>query len=70
MSQQEQTKELPIDELRSQLEGEVILPDDGPYEEARRVFFKGFDRTPLAVAQPANADDVAQVVSTARDASV
>ncbi len=70
MSQPEQTKELPIDELRAKLDGELIAPDDGTYEEARRVFFKGFDRTPLAVARAANADDVATVVNTARDAGL
>src|SRR5689334_6332110 len=64
---QSQTKELPIDELRSQLQGELIAPDDGGYDEARQVFFKGYDRTPLAVARVANTDDVARVVNAARD---
>jgi FAD/FMN-containing dehydrogenase len=67
MSQSPQSKELPIDELRSQLEGELIAPGDGGYDEARQVFFKGYDRTPLAVARVANADDVAKVVNVARD---
>ena len=70
MSQPEQTKELPIDELRSQLQGEVIAPDDGGYDDARQVFFKGFDRTPIAVARAANDDDVAKVVNTAREAGL
>src|SRR3954452_17716611 len=67
MSQSPQTKDLPIDDLRSQLDGELIAPDDDSYDEARQVFFKGFDRTPLAVARAANADDVAKVVNAARD---
>jgi FAD/FMN-containing dehydrogenase len=70
MSQPEQTKELPIEELRSELDGELIVPDDGAYEEARRVFFKGYDRTPLAVARAAHAADVSKVVTTARDAEL
>ncbi len=70
MSQPEQTKDLPIDELRSELDGELIAPDDGAYEKARRVFFKGYDRAPLAVARTAHAADVAKVVTTARDAGL
>src|SRR5882757_9399527 len=67
MSQLPQTKELPIDELRTQLDGQLIAPDDGAYDEARQVFFKGFDRTTVAVARVANADDVAKVVTAARE---
>src|SRR5215203_788962 len=70
MSQSPETTDLPIDDLRSQIEGEVIAPDDGGYDEARHVFFKGYDRTPLAVARAANADDVATVVTAARDAGL
>ena len=70
MSQSPETKDLPIDDLRSQLEGEVIAPDDGGYDEARHVFFKGFDRTPLAVARAASADDVSKVVTAARDSGL
>jgi FAD/FMN-containing dehydrogenase len=70
MSQQEQTRELPIEDLRSQLDGELITPDDGAYEDARHVFFKGIDRTPLAVARAANAGDVATVVNAARESGV
>jgi FAD/FMN-containing dehydrogenase len=64
------TKDLPIDDLRSQLGGELITPEEGAYDEARRVFFKGYDRRPLAVARVANADDVAKVVSAARESGL
>ncbi len=70
MSQQEQTKELPIEELRSQLEGEVITSADDSYDQARRVFLKGIDRAPLAVTRPLNAADVARVVNVAREADL
>src|SRR6188472_1330137 len=40
MSQQPQTKDLPIDGLRADLAGTVIAPDDQPYDGARQVFFK------------------------------
>jgi FAD/FMN-containing dehydrogenase len=50
-----------------ELNGEVIAPDDPSYDEARHVFFKGFDRRPAAIARVAGADDVSRVVSVARD---
>jgi FAD/FMN-containing dehydrogenase len=63
----EQAQDIPTDDLRSQLEGEVITPDDSSYDEARQVFFKGIDRRPLAVARVAGAEDVAAVVNAARE---
>src|SRR5215217_7417108 len=62
----EQAQEIPTDDLRSQLQGELITPEDPSYDDARQVFFKGWDRHPLAVARVANADDVAAVVNAAR----
>jgi FAD/FMN-containing dehydrogenase len=64
------TKDLPIDDLRSQLRGELITLEDGAYDEARQVFFKGIDRRPLAVARVAGAGDVAKVVSAARESGL
>src|SRR5262245_36961768 len=66
-STSEQAQEIPTDEVRSQLQGELITPADAAYDEARHVFFKGFDRRPLAVAQVAGSDDVAAVVNAARE---
>jgi FAD/FMN-containing dehydrogenase len=66
----EQAQDIPTDDLRSQLDGELITPDDSSYDEARQVFFKGFDRRPLAVARVAGADDVARVVTAARDSGL
>jgi FAD/FMN-containing dehydrogenase len=63
----EQAQDIPTDDLGSQLDGELITPQDGAYDEARQVFFKGIDRRPLAVAQVAGADDVARVVTAARE---
>src|SRR5262245_15074667 len=54
-------------DLRSQIDGELITPDDASYDEARQVFLKGYDRRPLAVAQVAGAADVARVVTAARE---
>ncbi len=63
----DQVHEIPIDDLRAQLEGELITPGDSHYDDGRRVFFKGFDRRPLAVARVAGAADVASVVNAARE---
>jgi FAD/FMN-containing dehydrogenase len=62
-----ETRQIPIDDLRSQLEGELVTPDDSGYDEAREVFFKGIDRRPAAVARVAGAEDVARVVAAARE---
>ena len=63
----EQAQDIPTDELRSQLDGELITPNDSSYDEARHVFFKGIDRRPLAVARVASAADVARVVTAAAE---
>ena len=59
--------DLPISSLRAGLDGTVIAPDDPGYDEARGVFFTGFDRRPAAVVRVAGASDVARVVSLARE---
>ena len=64
-SQQEQG--ISIDELRAQLRGELISPGEPAYDEARQVFFKGIDKRPLAVTRVAGSEDVAAVVSAARE---
>jgi FAD/FMN-containing dehydrogenase len=55
-----------VTQLREILEGEVIAPDDTGYDEARAVFY-GIDRKPAAIVRPTNADEVAYIVSIARD---
>src|SRR5256885_15915456 len=52
-----------VAELRAELKGEVIGPDDPGYDEARQVIFKGFDRRPAAAGPCAGAPDVSRVVS-------
>jgi FAD/FMN-containing dehydrogenase len=56
-----------ISNLRSSLKGKVICRDDPRYDEARRVFFKGFDRRPEAIVRVRDASDVARVVSLTRE---
>jgi FAD/FMN-containing dehydrogenase len=65
-----QSQHISIADLGSKLEGEVIGPDDAGYDEARQVFFKGVDRRPAAVVKVAGADDVARVVTFARESGL
>src|SRR5262249_51778644 len=49
------------------LAGPVVGPGDPGYEQARRVFLPSIDRRPAAIVQPADAGEVARVVSLARE---
>ena len=57
----------PIDfaRLGDQIFGELVLPTDASYEEARRVHDISVDRRPLAVVRAATASDVAAAVAFA-----
>jgi FAD/FMN-containing dehydrogenase len=61
------TSSLSIPDLRTELTGRVIAPDDAGYDEARTVFVGGIDRRPAVIARVANAADVSRVVSLARE---
>jgi FAD/FMN-containing dehydrogenase len=58
--------DIPISSLRADLNGKVIAPDDAGYDDARGVFFTGYDRRPAAVVRAADASDVSRVVNLAR----
>ncbi len=60
--------EFDIDALAGRLDGRVIRHGDAEYDEARRVFYGHLDRHPDAIVRPANANDVARVVTFAGDA--
>ena len=66
----QQSQNLVVAGLRSEVEGEVIGPDDPAYDDARQVFFKGIDRRPTAIARVAGAEDVSRVVSLARESGL
>jgi FAD/FMN-containing dehydrogenase len=51
--------------LRASVTGRVIGPEDSGYDEARTLFYGGFDRRPTAIVRVADSDDVAKVVSFA-----
>jgi FAD/FMN-containing dehydrogenase len=55
-----------IAELRSQLRGELITPDDGRYDNTRKVYNGMIDKKPAAFAQCVDAADVMAAVRFAR----
>ena len=61
------TPDIPISDLRADLNGKVIAPDDPGYDDARGVFFTGYDRRPAAIVRAADASDVARIVKLARE---
>jgi FAD/FMN-containing dehydrogenase len=61
------TPDISISNLRADLNGRLIAPDDPGYDDARRVFFTGFDRRPAAIVRVADASDVSRVVNLVRE---
>jgi FAD binding domain len=55
-----------ISQLRAQVRGRVITPDDPAYDQARGVFYGGFDRHPAVIIRPVDAGEVARVLVLAR----
>jgi FAD/FMN-containing dehydrogenase len=53
--------------LRGALDGKVITPADHDYDDARSVFYGSIDRRPSVIVRPADASEVARVVSLARE---
>ena len=53
--------------IRSRFEGQVIMPGDPGYDQARTVFYGGFDRRPALIVRVANVSDIEAVISLARD---
>ena len=56
-----------IDQLRTDVSGRVIGPDDGDYDELRAIAEGGYDHRPAVIVRPADAQDVAVVVDLARE---
>src|SRR5688572_1408190 len=53
--------------LTKDIEGRVIAPGDPDYDDARAVFYGGFDRRPAAIVRVASDADVARVIAEARE---
>jgi FAD/FMN-containing dehydrogenase len=58
---------LMLDNLRAATSGRVITPGDEGYDQARTVFYGGYDRRPAVIVKAADEADVAYVVSLAKD---
>ena len=58
-------RDLDVRSLRDDVDGEVIVPGDPPYEEARKIWNGRIDRHPAAVVRCTSSADVAASVSFA-----
>ena len=56
-----------LSDLREQVRGEVVTPDDAGYDDARAVHNGMIDRRPAVVVRVANVGDVRAAVAHARD---
>jgi FAD/FMN-containing dehydrogenase len=54
-------------DLKGRIKGRIILPEDAYYDEARTVFPGGIDHRPAVIVRVADAADVSQVISLARE---
>ncbi|GAB3024236.1 oxidoreductase [Mycobacterium bourgelatii] len=59
-----------IDEVRGRLSGDVILPDDPGYDEARALHNAMIDKRPAVIARCSSAEDVANALEFARNANL
>jgi FAD/FMN-containing dehydrogenase len=57
---------LSIPSIRKLFNGRVIAPGDDAYDRARTLFYGGFDRRPALIIRVADAQDVARVLTLAR----
>jgi FAD/FMN-containing dehydrogenase len=63
-------EEISIRELRAALKGQIIAPGDAGYDQARSVFYGGFDHRPALIIRPVDATEVSLVVSLARESGL
>lgn len=59
-----------ITTLHNTIKGTIITPNHPDYDEARALFYGGMDRRPAMLVQVADADDVAQVLTFARQSGL
>src|SRR5215207_8467724 len=62
--------ETTIREFSSEVRGRLIHPQDDGYDEARTVFYGGFDRRPGLIVRVEDAADVSRVVALARESGL
>ena len=56
-----------IEELKGGFKGEILLPSDGAYESARKIWNAMIDKRPAVIARCASTSDVVRGVNFARD---
>ena len=56
-----------VDELKRRFGGEILLPTDGGYEAARKIWNAMIDKRPAIIARCASTNDVVHAVNFARD---
>lgn len=59
-----------LDQLRRGFAGEIIVPGDSGYHDARALFNAMIDKRPAAIAQCATAEDVSAAIRFARERSL
>src|SRR5215213_11712582 len=59
--------EAAIREFSSKVRGELIRREDDGYDEARTVFYGGFDRRPELIVRVKDATDISHVIALARE---
>jgi FAD/FMN-containing dehydrogenase len=64
------TSSLSITELRAELTGRVIAPNDAGYDAARTVVPGHIDRRPAVIVRPVDAEEVSTIVSLARETGI
>ena len=55
------------DALRAQLDGDLVMPDDAGYDEARAIFNAMHDRRPALIARCTSTADVVAAVNHGRE---
>ena len=56
-----------IGELKAGIKGEILLPSDGAYQDARKIWNAMIDKRPAVIARCATTSDVVRGVNFARD---
>jgi FAD/FMN-containing dehydrogenase len=70
MSRQSSAPTIDLPRLRTAFDGQVIAPGDPGYDQARQLFYGGWDRRPGAIVRPVDAAGVARVVTLAADSGL
>src|ERR687896_1528085 len=70
LSQIKPLDEATIGAFSSKVQGQLIRPKDDGYDEARTIFYGGFDRHPALIVRVADATDVSRVIALARESGL